>query len=658
MSFLNVKSNEQMLSEEQQQKEAQDRQNAPVISSIVAHLRSHWESAKTAKQPIAENMLKCLRQRRGEYDPDKLAAIKAQGGSEIYMLLTDVKCRSAEAWITEILLSKDDKPWGLSSTPISSLPPNLEQIVNKRVIEEAMQIMPFDPETMVDRASELKEMVMARLREKGADASIGMERRIDDMFAEGGFYEALEEAIVDFTTFPACFIKGPIIRRRKTLKWGFSQGSYVPVEGEELIEEYNRVSPFDMYPAPYATSISDGYLFERLRLTTSDLQAMLGVEGYDDEAIAMVIEAYGRGGLRDWLWSDSERAILENRHHDFLTQDGTIDALCYWGDIPGILLEEWGMPVENKYHTYSAEIWLIGNVVIRAVLNDNPLQQKPYSKSSFERLPGSFWGRAIPELMRDVQGMCNGAARALANNMGISSGPQVEIHSDRLSPGEQITSIFPWKIWQTQSDPLGGGHGAIRFFQPESNATELLGVYDRFARMADDVTGIPAYTYGNGNAGGAGRTASGLSMLMSSAAKGIRQAISNIDNGSIEPTVTRTYYHNMLYDKDPSIKGDLKVIARGSNALIAKEQTQIRRSEFLQATANPIDYGIMGPLGRASVLREVAKGLDMKVDEIVPDPEAIRFQQNQQAAIEQQPKAKETNGAGDPAQGEDTRLFG
>ena len=37
--------------------------------------------------------------------------------------------------------------------------------------------------------------------------------------------------------------------------------------------------------------------------------------------------------------------------------------------------------------------------------------------------------------------------------------------------------------------------------------------------MADDVSAIPRYMTGGAQAGGAGRTASGLSMLMSNAAK-------------------------------------------------------------------------------------------------------------------------------------------
>ena len=41
-------------------------------------------AAKQAKDPIELIMLKALRQRNGEYEPDKLAAIQAQGGSDLH----------------------------------------------------------------------------------------------------------------------------------------------------------------------------------------------------------------------------------------------------------------------------------------------------------------------------------------------------------------------------------------------------------------------------------------------------------------------------------------------------------------------------------------------------------------------------------------------
>jgi hypothetical protein len=49
----------------------------------------------------------------------------------------------------------------------------------------------------------------------------------------------------------------------------------------------------------------------------------------------------------------------------------------------------------------------------------------------------------------------------------------------------------------------------------------------------------------------------------------------------------------------------------------------LRRNEFLQATANPIDAQIVGIPGRAEILRETAKDLNMDTTRIVPPREQL-----------------------------------
>jgi hypothetical protein len=177
-----------------------------------------------------------------------------------------------------------------------------------------------------------------------------------------------------------------------------------------------------------------------------------------------------------------------------------------------------------------------------------------------------------------------------------------------------------------------------------------MGVYDRFSRLADEHSGIPAYLYGDLNVQGAGRTSSGLSMLMGSAGKGIRQVVMHIDADVTKPIVERQYVFNMRYDEDESIKGDLDILPRGAINLAMKEQMNVRRIEFLTATTNQIDMEIMGKEGRAAVLREVAKGLQMPVDDIIPSKEKATFDARTKArlalsqaqASAQQPQAPES----------------
>jgi len=643
-----VKSNSQLDSEDAAKvsaTQAAARQQIPVLSGLAGHVRRCWESARDAKQPIERAMLRALRQRTGEYEPDKLNEIRKTGGSEIFMMLTETKCRGAESWLRDILLDEGMVPFDVKATPLPDMPPDftkkVTELVSKNVIEAIQSNQPLDEVLMDTFREQAEEDVRVKLMEDAADRMERMKRQITDQFVEGGMVDGFNAFISDLSTYPAAILKGPTVRRARQLDWAQDpDGSYQPKVTEKLIPTYGRVDPFRYYPEPGVTRLKDGYCLEHHRLTKADLSDLLGVPGYDDGAIRAVLS---EGSNNEWLWSaEHTKSDLENKFSIWREDSNKFDALEFWGAVSGQDLIDFGLDADEVPDTakmYDACVWLVGRWVIKATLNYDPLGQNPYHMTSAVKRPGALWGVSYPELIEDVQAMCNAAARALANNMGLASGPQVEVSVDRLAEGEKVTKVYPWKIWQTVSDPLGSGQAAVRFNQPDDRSGALLGVYGQFARMADEQSGIPAYVYGDGAVGGAGRTASGLSMLMGSAGKGIRQTIMHIDFDVIGPIVRAQYNWNMQYIDDPSIKGDCEVVPRGAVTLANREQLNVRRVEFLQATANPIDSQIVGPMGRAAILREVAKGLSMPVDDIVPTNESLEVRQALQQKQQEQQQA-------------------
>jgi hypothetical protein len=624
----------------EERKTAELAQAQPLIKELSAYVRKCWTEARLAKEQTVEpRMFKAVRARRGEYDPEVLAKIRETGGAEIYMMLFSNKARAASSWLRDVMLGQgSEKPWTLRPTPVPSLPPSAMEEMRQHAIQQMANVVQVTGQTLPPMQlrkflNELREEYLYNLQEEAKFKVRQMENRMEDQLVEGGFIRALDQFLDDITTFPAAFIKGPVVRRKTTMKWNSDAVSgYQLALEEDLVLEWERVDPFMIYPSPASTGINDGYLIERHKLRQIDLEELKGVEGYDDAAIDMVIETYGRGGLQDWLIVDSTKAQAEGRSTTAVMQNSEhlIDALQFWGYVSGQKLRDWGMSEEDVpdiAKQYPAEVWLIGQYVIKASLNFHPLGHKPYYKASYEDVPGTFWGNSEYDLIRDCQDMCNSAARALANNMGISSGPQVVVNVDRIPAGEDITNLYPWKIHQVTSDPMGSSAAPISFFQPGSNAQELMFIYEKFSVLADEYSGIPRYMTGSSPSGGAGRTASGMSMLMNNANKSIKQVVSNIDNNVMTPMLERLYFYNMRYSEDNELKGDVSIIARGANSVMAKEAAQVRRNEFLAATANPIDMQIMGIDGRATLLREASKSLDMNPDDIVPPREKMRVAQ-------------------------------
>lgn len=628
--------------------------SSTVIQNLAAYIKQKWWYARMAKEyTVEQQMLKSLRARRGQYDPDKLAQLREQGSTSIYMMLTSNKCRAASSWLRDVVMSTpDEKPWSLRPSPIPDMPPDILQDLMMQAQQELEKLLaqgmnPSDVEVR-ELLLKLKDAAYRQLGDIAEDTAKRMEKKMHQQMIEGQWTTAFAQFIDDLVTFPCAILKGPVVRNRPELKWIKSgDGQYDLQVKNTLALEWERVSPFNIYPAPDASTINDGYLIERHKLSRADLHQLIGVDGYSDGAIRGVLEQYGKGGLREWIYVDLTRATAEGKSTTAAGQNPSelIDALQFWGSVQGSLLRDWGMSEEevpDPMEEYPIEAWLIGTWVIKAVINSDPLGRKPYYKTSYEEVPGAFWGNSVADLCRDTQDICNAAARALVNNMSLASGPQVVYNIDRLPEGEIITQLYPWKIWQVTSDPIGSGAKPVEFYQPSTQANELMSVYEKFATLADEYTGIPRYMTGGSVTGGAARTASGMSMLMTNAGKSIKQVIANIDEHIIKPCIERLYYYNMRYSDDPDLKGDVDIVARGAASILEKEQAQQRRNEFLSIALNsPAAQQVVGMEGIAELLRQAAGTLDMNVDKIVPSAEKMKVKQAEQEAAMQQQQAQE-----------------
>lgn len=660
--IMEIKSAAQLIAEEQAK--AQEENSEPMIQGLAAYIQKCWSDAKSAKETTVEpRMLKSLRQRRGEYDPDLKAHLQEQGSALVYMMLTSNKCRSAAAWLREALA---DMPWECEPTPVADIDPKTQQMIFMTATQAALQSAAAgyvpQPVELAGYMLAMKDSAIVKVQEIAKKKAEMMTRKMKDQMTEGGFQKAIEEFIDDLVTFPAACFKGPVVRSKPALKWKQGpNGSFTTDVQQEFLLEWERVDPFNLYPAPDASGVDDGYLIERHKLSRQDLVALKGVEGYSEASINAILAEHYQNGLERSISIDSERDIAEGRDGmPSQNPSGLIEALQFWGSVSGRMLLDWGMDeaeIEDPLDEYHIEAWLIGNYVIKATINPDPLHRKPYYKTSWENVPGCFWGNSVPDLCRDAQAVCNAAARALVNNMGLASGPQVMVNTSRLPEGDTITTMYPWKIWLYEDDGYGsnGSMAPVSFFQPGSNSQELMQIYQQFSIMADEYTGIPRYMTGDAATGGAGRTASGLSMLMSNAGKTIKGVISSIDR-VLEPAIERLYVYNMQFLDDPDLKGDLKIVARGATALVMKEQQQQRVNEVFQmCLQSPVLQQIVGPTGIAYLFRNVLERLNINADELVPSPEILKVQQAQQQAqmaqAQQQAAAQEQQRNGQPDSG-------
>lgn len=658
-SMLRVVSNEELQQAEADQVAYEERLNQEeeaVEEALAAHIRARMTDMRNFRnaEGISERLLHALRTYKGQYSPTKMAEIKMFGGSDVYARVTATKCRAATALLRDVYLGPE-RPWEVRPTPDPQVPMDIEQmimqLVNVEVQTNAAAGVPTSEDEIKARVDMLRLEAQRAAKKQAQDEAVKAANMLDDLLVEGNFYDAFAEFLIDLPIFPFACMKGPEVRRHRQTKWVNGQ----PIQESIPKMFWRRVSPFDIYWSPGADKPQSADFVERIKLTRAELQSCKGLPGYNDAAIDKILEISYVDGLHDW-WDtiDTERAELEDRERWARTATSLIDTAEFTGHISGRMLREWGMTeqeVPDELAEYFVTAWLIDREVIKVHINPSTQQRAPYYITAFEQIPGALIGYGLVDLLEDIQTICNSASRALVNNASISSGPQVVINDEVLQPGEN-DSLHPWKRWHVSYDPTIGSASTqpISFYQPNMNVAELMGIFKEWSMLGDEVSSIPRYMTGNEKVGGAGRTASGLAMLMGNASKTLQNVAGSIDREVVQPMLKQLY--DMIMLTQPGVlRGDEQIEVKGVNHAVKREQDRMRQLEFLQLTANPIDQQIIGPVGRANVLRSVAQNLGLEHERTVPDDEAIQSQiQAQQNAMAAQAQVAQAQGGGDPNQ--------
>ena len=78
-------------------------------------------------------------------------------------------------------------------------------------------------------------------------------------------------------------------------RWSASRPTVTWVNGKAQVVDkpkmfWNRVSPFDVWWTPGVSNIADAAVIERTRVTRSDLNQLIGLPGYNEDAIREVLQ--------------------------------------------------------------------------------------------------------------------------------------------------------------------------------------------------------------------------------------------------------------------------------------------------------------------------------------------------------------------------------
>ena len=624
------------------------------VQSLGATLQAQFSEYKDARKETENEWLRDLRQYNGQYEADVLARLNDAGArSKVFVGLTRTKVMAAYSRIIDLLFQHGDQFFNVESTPVPDLDPmavmQMKQLATQQIMDASQMDPNMNQDLIMQRMAEMEEDLKEKYKEIADEAAESMTLDILDQLIETGAEQKLKESILEACIFGSGAVKAGSVRIDKKQSYSRMTDPETGEEGfalsvvEQPMPEVESVSVFDLYPDPYCTTLNDcDGLFRRHVLTRKQFRELADLPQFDSEIIKYLLKTNRTGNHVEEDHERTRRRIAGiNEQHN----SNRFELLEYWGFIDGHKLKEHDvdLPEDADLSTdFSACAWICAGKVIKITLNPIAGYQIPYQIFPYEKSPHQFWGTGVPRMMRDSQGTLNAATRIWLDNLAMSSAPMMEINTDLLAAGEDPTDIHPWRVFLRE-----GGDGSmpmVRWYQPIANANGLNQIVEIFRRFADETTSLPSYTHGQ-QTNSMNKTATGMSMLMGAANVALKSTIKNIDDFLLEPLITAMFHWNMEYGSNQKSKGDLKIVARGSTALIQKEVQSQRLLQFLSLVSNDQDSALVD---RQQLIREIAKSMDIDADQIVKSEEQLQLEQQQQIAMQQQAQMQQLASQGNP----------
>ena len=624
-------------------------------ASVAQSVWGDYSRAKTNRDNagITLKIEQAMRARKGEYENDEKAL---HGGvNTIWWPLTDRMCGTAIAFLSNLLLSTNDALWDIMPTPLPDIPAyateqalaNLTNRFTQAYVQAIQQ--GGAPMGIAEQREMVKQAKLIVLDESSKAAIEGLEqvkKIISDRMQEGNWTSVLDVFIDHFCTFPYAVLCGPEATIEPCLEWtteGAGFGTY-----DKLKTRFRVVHPSRFYWSQDSRDCQTGsFVIEDSEMSRSQLAKCLSLSGFIKPSVQEVLDHYANAN-RNWMtnagsaWpsagglspqgssggASADNAVIDalsGRVHTW-ADDETIRVLRRHGKMTGASLRTCGVddPSVMDGLSYECEVWVIGQHVIRAVINPSKMGIRPYHHASYRRVPDSFSGEAPPSIVRPYQQVCNALIRGFTNNVGYATYPVREVNVNRMVDGVVPSGVNPGTILHTQDGVgTGGDAQAMRTDSQPLIAPALMAQLLSTEQSAETAVGLPRFL--SGDQGSAGRNLGIFSALQSNVSVTLKRALTNLDNMLIVPLVKSMYYA-ALDEMDTTNQEipplDANIVAMGSTVILQREQNKAKVAELIQVLQPAVQGGLMPPEALAKAYRMYLEQMGYKG--IMPEDDAVK----------------------------------
>jgi hypothetical protein len=537
----------------------------------------HYEGIDDANRDLYRNRGKPLSPEGGN-DKKKDQPVR----SRVFLNITRPYVDAAAAKVADMLLPTDDQNWGIEPTPIPSL------VKNKQSKEPLLNPQTGQPAMMPGADGQQKALTVGEhanmIINKAKEASKLAETRIDDWLTEANYNHETRKVIEPCARLGTGIIKGPypIAKKHTSIS---KKGGLTSITSVLKLSPASRcISVWDLYPDPSCGNDihSGSFIFEKDRLTKRQLEELLDDPSYIHETLEMVIKQGPQ--KRHQEIRENEKATVQ------IESDTQYEIWYYTGFISPQDLEDAGCPCKDDAESIPAIVVMINDMIVKAVINPLDSGAFPYDVMPWQERDGHWAGIGVARQIRTPQRMLNAAVRNLLDNAGLMAGPQIVMKRGMIEPADGVWAITPRKLWYMLEDAVGNVGEAFAAINIPAMQDQLFSIVQYAQKMAEDVTGLPMLL--QGQQGSSPETVGGMQMLNNNASTVMRRIARTYDDKITEPHIRR-YYEWLILDPDTpeEEKGDYKIVARGSSALVERDIQNQAIAQMVPMVLNPA-FGI------------------------------------------------------------------
>ena len=451
------------------------------------------------------------------------------------------------------------------------------------------------------------------------------------------FLRCVRSVLIYGTTWAKRVVK-EVVRKRwteKSIGGGVDAGTMGT--GGRMFEQVSEVqqiptikfrSNWNIFWDVEADNLDDcDLIIERRFISPWELREMENEPGYIDGSIERILKEHAGHGNNQTSTDNEEpnRQAVEEKRRE-------LQRLECWGRVPRKLLDAEGaffnakgdyVDVAPDYDPEEAgrEVWIMAKVVgnHKVVMRKISAEDRPYLRAVMEDDIDQLAPEGIPEKIKDIQFLLNGAVRLFIDNKALAGNAMVAIKRDLVDGPERIAPGAEWTL-------KGDARSITDVFQTFSVAdvgNAIMPLISLLLQFGDDESSVPKLSQGLQDPLGGEETATKTNFRAERAQKFIGSIIRNLDEGIIEPAGNWILEYDML---DPALAPRLGPFTAQATGFTSFQNRQMRLGALLQLLGLALNdpQGIMvGILKIPALVKEIARLSDTDADMFIATEEEL-----------------------------------